>query len=74
MSPEEQKATFDGKVTQTLPNATFRVELENGHSVLAYLSGHMRRNYIKVLLGDRVSVEMSRYDRTKGRITFRHRA
>ncbi len=67
------KITMDGKVTDTHPNATFRVELENGHKVLAYLSGHMRRNYIKVLLGDKVSVEMSSYDLTKGRITYRHR-
>ena len=67
------KITMDGKVTDTYPNATFRVELENGHKVLAYLSGHMRRNYIKVLLGDKVSVELSSYDLTKGRITYRHR-
>ena len=65
--------TFDGKIVDTLPNAMFRVELENGHTVLAYLSGKMRKFYIRVLLGDRVKVEMSPYDLTKGRITYRHR-
>ncbi len=68
-----EKVEMEGKVVETLPNATFRVELENGHRVLAYLSGHMRKNYIKVLLGDRVSLEMSPADLTKGRITYRHR-
>ena len=69
----EETITFDGKITDTLPNAMFRVELENGHSVLAYLSGKMRKYYIRVLLGDKVKVEMTHYDLTKGRITYRHR-
>ena len=63
----EETLTFDGKIVDTLPNAMFRVELENGHTVLAYLSGKMRKFYIRVLLGDRVKVEMSPYDLTKGR-------
>ncbi len=70
----EETVTFDGKVTETLPNATFRVELENGHEVLAYLAGKMRKYYIRVLLGDRVKVEMSPYDLTRGRITYRYRS
>jgi translation initiation factor IF-1 len=69
----EETITLDGKIVDTLPNAMFRVELENGHTVLAYLSGKMRKYYIRVLLGDRVKVEMSPYDLTKGRITYRHR-
>jgi translation initiation factor IF-1 len=69
----EETVTFDGKITETLPNATFRVELENGHSVLAYLSGKMRKYYIRVLLGDRVKVEMSPYDLTRGRVVYRYR-
>jgi translation initiation factor IF-1 len=69
----EETVTFDGKITETLPNATFRGELENGHSVLAYLSGKMRKYYIRVLLGDRVKVEMSPYDLTRGRIVYRYR-
>ena len=64
---------LEGKITETLPNAMFRVELENGHNVLAYLSGKMRKYYIKVLLGDKVKVEMSPYDLSKGRITYRYR-
>ena len=69
----EETITLDGKITDTLPNAMFRGELENGHTVLAYLSGKMRKYYIRVLLGDKVKVEMSPYDLTKGRITYRHR-
>lgn len=69
----EETLTLDGKIVDTLPNAMFRVELENGHTVLAYLSGKMRKYYIRVLMGDRVKVEMSPYDLTKGRITYRHR-
>lgn len=72
-SMAEETITLDGKITDTLPNAMFRVELENGHTVLAYLSGKMRKYYIRVLLGDKVKVEMSPYDLTKGRITYRHR-
>lgn len=68
-----EEIVLEGKITETLPNAMFRVELENGHKVLAYLSGKMRKYYIKVLLGDKVKVEMSPYDLTKGRITYRYR-
>jgi translation initiation factor IF-1 len=69
----EETLTLDGKIVDALPNAMFRVELENGHTVLAYLSGKMRKYYIRVLLGDRVKVEMSPYDLTRGRITYRYR-
>ncbi|HMO54612.1 MAG TPA: translation initiation factor IF-1 [Tepidiformaceae bacterium] len=61
----------EGVVTQPLPNAMFRVELANGHLVLAHISGKIRKNYIKILTGDRVLVELSPYDLTKGRITYR---
>ena len=70
---QEETITLDGKMTDALPNAMFRVELENGHNVLAYLSGKMRKYYIRVLLGDRVKVEMSPYDLSRGRITYRYR-
>jgi translation initiation factor IF-1 len=70
---QEETITLDGKITDALPNAMFRVELENGHNVLAYLSGKMRKYYIRVLLGDRVKVEMSPYDLSRGRITYRYR-
>ena len=69
----EEAVVLEGKIVDTLPNAMFTVELENGHNVLAYLSGKMRKYYIRVLLGDRVKVEMSPYDLTKGRITYRFR-
>ena len=69
----EETITLDGKIVDALPNAMFRVELENGHTVLAYLSGKMRKYYIRVLLDDRVKVEMSPYDLTRGRITYRYR-
>ncbi|MCY3898791.1 MAG: translation initiation factor IF-1 [Caldilineaceae bacterium] len=69
----EEILTLEGKVIEALPNAQFRVELENGHVVLAYLSGKMRRNYIRVFLGDRVRVDMSPYDLTRGRITYRRK-
>ncbi|HQY92002.1 MAG: translation initiation factor IF-1 [Caldilineaceae bacterium] len=69
----EETITLDGKIVDALPNAMFRVELENGHTVLAYLSGKMRKYYIRVLLGDRVKVEMSPYDLTRGRVTYRYR-
>lgn len=65
--------TLDGKVIDALPNAMFTIELENGHSVLSYLGGKMRKNYIRVLPGDRVTVELSPYDLTRGRITYRYR-
>ena len=64
----------DGTVVESLPNATFRVKLGEGHEVLAHLSGKMRKHFIKVLPGDRVTVELSPYDLTKGRITYRHRS
>ena len=69
----EEILTLEGKVIEALPNAQFRVELENGHVVLAYLSGKMRRNYIRVFLGDKVRVDMSPYDPTRGRITYRRK-
>ena len=61
----------EGTVVETLPNANFKVELENGHQVLAHISGKLRMNYIKILPGDKVTVEMSPYDLSKGRITWR---
>jgi len=63
----------EGTVTEVLPNTNFRVELENGHKILAYLSGKMRKFYIRVLEGDRVKVEMSPYDLSRGRITYRYK-
>ena len=71
--PKEEQIEMDGTVVDTLPNTTFRVELENGHIVTAHISGKMRKNYIRILTGDKVKVEMSPYDLTKGRITFRGR-
>jgi translation initiation factor IF-1 len=64
---------LEGTVLETLPNALFRVELENGHIVLAHISGKMRMHYIRIIPGDRVTLEMTPYDLTKGRITYRHR-
>ncbi|MGD8305503.1 MAG: translation initiation factor IF-1 [Ignavibacteria bacterium] len=64
---------IDGTVTETLPNATFKVKLDNGHEILAHISGKMRMHFIKILAGDKVSVEMSPYDLTKGRITYRYK-
>ncbi len=64
---------MEGTVTEVLPNANFRVKLENGHEILAYLSGKMRKFYIRVLEGDRVKCEMSPYDLTRGRITYRYK-
>ena len=63
-----------GTVKEVLPNTTFRVELENGHEVLAYVSGKMRKHYIRILRGDRVSVDLSPYDLTRGRITYRYKS
>jgi len=74
MPKQEEKLTMDGKVVEALPNTTFRVKLENDYVVLAYLAGKMRKYYIRVLLGDRVRVELSPYDLTKGRIVYRHRS
>ncbi|RMF12410.1 MAG: translation initiation factor IF-1 [Alphaproteobacteria bacterium] len=70
---KEELLEFEGTVKEILPNAMFRVELENGHEVLAHTAGKMRKFRIRVLAGDRVTVEMSPYDLTKGRITFRHK-
>ena len=64
---------MEGTVVEPLPNAMFRVELENGHKVLAHISGKMRMNYIRILPGDRVQVELTPYDLTRGRITYRMR-
>jgi translation initiation factor IF-1 len=72
MSKEDQ-IEMEGKVIETLPNTTFRVELDNGHVIIAHISGKMRKHYIRILTGDRVKVEITPYDLTKGRITFRQR-
>jgi translation initiation factor IF-1 len=64
---------MDGVITETLPNAMFKVKLDNGHEILAHISGKMRMNYIKILVGDKVTVELSPYDLTKGRITYRYK-
>lgn len=72
MSKEDQ-IEMEGTVTDTLPNTMFRVELENGHVVIAHISGKMRKNYIRILKGDKVTVQLTPYDLTKGRITFRSR-
>jgi translation initiation factor IF-1 len=63
----------DGTVTEALPNAMFRVKLENGHEILAHISGKMRMHYIRILPGDKIKVEMSPYDLSKGRITYRYK-
>ena len=68
---KEEQIEMEGTVTDTLPNAMFRVELENGHTITAHISGKMRKNYIRILTGDKVIVEMTPYDLTKGRITYR---
>ncbi len=68
---KEENIEMEGKVIETLPNTTFRVELDNGHVVLAHISGRMRKHYIRILTGDRVTVELTPYDLTKGRITYR---
>jgi translation initiation factor IF-1 len=69
--PKEELIETEGKVIEALPNAMFRVELENGHVVLAHVSGKMRMNFIRILPGDKVKLELSPYDLTRGRITFR---
>jgi translation initiation factor IF-1 len=68
---KEETLEFPGVVTELLPNATFRVKLENGHEIIAHTAGKMRKNRIRVLAGDKVQVEMTPYDLTKGRITYR---
>ena len=70
---KEEALEFPGEVTELLPNAMFRVRLENEHEILAHTSGRMRKNRIRVLAGDKVTVEMTPYDLTKGRIVFRHK-
>jgi len=72
--PKEGKLQFEGEVVEALPNTMFRVTVDNGLNVLATLSGRMRRNYVRVLLGDRVTIEVSAYEPTRGRITYRHRS
>lgn len=69
---KEDKLQFEGEVIDALPNAMFRVKLENDHEMIAHISGKMRKFYIRILPGDRVTVELSPYDLTKGRITYRH--
>ena len=71
--PKEEAIEVEGVVAEALPNAMFRVELENGHKVLAHVSGKMRMHFIRILPGDSVKVELSPYDLTRGRITFRIR-
>ena len=68
---KEDHIEMNGVVTETLPNTTFRVKLENGHIVIAHISGRMRKHYIRILTGDKVTVQLTPYDLTKGRITFR---
>jgi len=69
--PKEEAIQVEGTIIEPLPNAMFRVELENGHKVLAHISGKMRMHFIKILPGDKVTVELSPYDLSRGRITFR---
>jgi translation initiation factor IF-1 len=70
---KEDQIEMEGTVVETLPNTMFRVELENGHVITAHISGKMRKHYIRILTGDKVTVEMTPYDLSKGRITFRNR-
>ena len=70
---KEDHIEMEGKVIETLPNTTFRVQLDNGHTIIAHISGKMRKHYIRILTGDRVKVEMTPYDLSKGRITIRQR-
>jgi translation initiation factor IF-1 len=70
---KEEAIQMEGLVTETLPNTTFRVELDNGHVITAHISGKMRKHYIRILTGDRVTVELTPYDLTRGRIIFRER-
>jgi translation initiation factor IF-1 len=71
--PKEETIQVEGKVIEPLPNALFRVELENGHQVLAHVSGKMRMHFIRILPGDRVTVELSPYDLSRGRIVYRYK-
>jgi translation initiation factor IF-1 len=71
MAKNDEKLVMDGTIIEALPGTQFKVRLDNGHEILAYLSGKMRKYYIRILLGDRVKVEVSPYDLSRGRITFR---
>jgi translation initiation factor IF-1 len=71
--PKDDAIVLEGTISESLPNAMFRVELENGHKVLAHISGKMRMNYIRILPGDKVQVELTPYDLTRGRITYRYK-
>ena len=73
MAKDDDKIEVEGTVVEALPGTQFKVKLESGHQVLAYLSGKMRKYYIRILLGDKVRVEMSPYDLTRGRIVYRHK-
>lgn len=73
MAANKEVIEFTGIIVETLPNAMFRVKLENDHVILAHIAGKMRRHYIKIVPGDSVTVEMTPYDLTKGRITYRHK-
>lgn len=69
----QENIEFEGEVIESLPNTMFKVKLDNGHIVNAHISGRMRKNYIRILTGDRVTIEMTPYDLTKGRITYRNK-
>ncbi|MBK5211462.1 MAG: translation initiation factor IF-1 [Coriobacteriia bacterium] len=73
VAKKEEAIELEGTVVEALPNATFRVELENGHKVLGHISGKMRMHYIRILPGDKVTVELSPYDLARGRITYRYK-
>ena len=73
MAKIDDKIRIDGMIIEALPGTQFKVELDNGHEIIAYLAGKMRKYYIRVLLGDRVTIEMSPYDMTRGRIVYRHK-
>ena len=71
--PKEEAIVLEGTVVETLANTKFRIKMESGHEILAHISGKMRKHFIKILMGDKVRVELSPYDLTRGRITYRHR-
>jgi translation initiation factor IF-1 len=73
LANKEEKIEVEGEITEALPSTMFRVQIDGGHSVLATISGKMRKHYIRILPGDKVKVELSPYDLTRGRITYRHR-
>ena len=73
MAKKDDVIEFEGEVVDTLPNTLFKVRLENGHEIIAHISGKMRKNYIRILTGDKVKVEMTPYDLSKGRLTYRGR-